>query len=166
MTIPEDRLSAAKVIRRMRFRYNPLHDLESLWWISVFFILARAIVPDEAEPAQSPEEVSEQLRRQREAAERLLCKKFERYDAMVRTGPFLSELWNLHPAVRRLWPALEEARVALIAAYQEVEQDMATREFDPPVGVYNCVQEQFFRIAGHLEDHKIELAPLPGGWRI
>ncbi len=32
-------------------RYNPIHDLESLWWIAVYFVLDMQLKPDsEAEP--------------------------------------------------------------------------------------------------------------------
>ena len=37
------------------FRYNPLHDLESLWWIAAFFLFKRDVVLDEEEACQPAE---------------------------------------------------------------------------------------------------------------
>ena len=153
-------MSPLRLVHKMGFRYNPLHDLEALWWIAVYFPIAHTIVEDSTGALPPPDTDSDQLTRQRTSAERLFWRGDYRYDVMQRNGPFVEELQSLHPAVSRLWHPLEAIRQNITLSYRYVEHDMAAREFEPPVDVYNNMQQELFNIADFLETHDVKIEPL------
>ena len=149
----------------MAFRYNPVHDLEALWWISVYFNVACAIVDDGSDSVQPPEIDPEQLKRQQDSAARLLRGSIDRYEVMSRNGAFAEEVWSIHPAIRRFWPLLDTIRVSVADAYRYIEQDMGAREFKPPTEVYNTMQREFLRIMDDLEKKDVKIGPLSAAVR-
>ena len=153
-------VSPPRLVHKMPFRYNPLHDLEALWWIAIYFPMARTIVNDGTDVPHPSDADSDQLQQQRLSAERLFWKGNYRYNAFTLNGPLMQELRSLHPAVSWFWRPLEAIRRSVTLSYRHIEQDMATREFDPPVGVYNTMQQELFNIAVYLDAHDVKVGPL------
>ena len=52
-------------------RYNPLHDLESLWWIGSYFLLTRGVVAEGPMDEEQQQAGKAQLQKQRTAFRRL-----------------------------------------------------------------------------------------------
>ena len=146
---------------RRPFRYNPLHDLEALWWMSVYFAAGRAVVDDGTGRMLSEEENARQIQKQLESFPRLFCKLGIRLDIMSRAGRFAEEMQSLYPSVLCFWRPLESARSSLAYAYRWVEQDMDAREFAPPIAAYDGLRQGWFAIAKHLRKRDVIVKPLP-----
>ena len=85
---------------RAPFRYNPLHDLESLWWNAAYFLMSRTLVFDEEDGSDSEYdlEAEEEDRRGQLASLRTLFIDWGgRSWAMQMEGGFYHELDSLHP---------------------------------------------------------------------
>ena len=139
-------------------RYNPRHDLEALWWVSLSFAFLRvisgsAVAEDPAEP--------ERLRRQKQTARALLRQSDKRYDAMTRGGRFAGHLKSLHHTVcEATWP-LELARQFITDSYEEFEKDYTEeREFDVPKHLYDLLCKAWRAISDRFRLLNIEFVPL------
>ena len=107
---------------RPPFRYNPLHDLESIWWIAAYFVLGHEV--DIGDPGDELD-YEEYLRaaEQQRAAYSLFSTGENRYPELL--AGFLSSrlIPQLHPHIRPAGTALEWCRDHLIRAYYKVEAD-------------------------------------------
>lgn len=117
----EESLSKSTDSSRPQFNYNQLHDLESLWWLSTYYVLEWARKYAEQYPMDS--------REQRRIAElrTLTTKLFDQYadrrKAICETGEFASKLRSLPGTVRRAGEALEQWRLQLVDCYITSEKD-------------------------------------------
>ena len=108
------------------FRYNPLHDMESLWWIATYFVLKRKV--DGAAVEQHPNS----LATQRHYAAGLFEDSENAMDArqIALTGPSLPQrLGSLHPCMRTAGGLLDDLRIRLVEAYQEAEKNVSTIDY-------------------------------------
>ena len=153
--------SPVNPIFRMPFRYNPLHDLESLWWMSLYFAAGRVVVDDGTGHTWSEEEEAAQINMQLESFPRLFCDPLFRLQIMSGNRRFVEETQALHPSVSCFRRPLDSSRASLSAAFRWVEQDIQTREFAPPISVYNGLRQGWFAIAKHLMLQDIVVKPLP-----
>ena len=135
-----------------------------MWWISVYFILARAVVDDGRGTAYNEEEATKQEKLQCQSVAKIFWRGNIRIDIMSRDGPFVDELKVLHPAVRPFLSPLEMSRMCLSIAYRFVEQDMKTREFAPPPALYSTLRGSMSAIADHLQKQDITVRPLVNEW--
>ena len=92
------------------FRYNSIHDVESLWWIGLYFMMNRAVGSssrgDHAEPVDYG----------------LFRSNSRRYFVLRSEGRFSEELAVLHPSLRRHSRQLIIAREQLLEGYRFVER--------------------------------------------
>ncbi|KAJ3531368.1 hypothetical protein NM688_g7587 [Phlebia brevispora] len=96
------------------FRYNPLHDLESVFWIATFFLFNH-----------SPEDTSHAVTKQRkEAANRVLYNQHHHCAIIRLDGTFEEELASLSKPLEALGRMLEMLRSELTAAYYAAEKDI------------------------------------------
>ena len=100
-----------------RFRYNPLHDMESLWWIAVYLVINR-----EVDVEDTSDEVAARLIQQKRFAAQLFHRKDERYLAITSNNFFLRHLPQLHPSLSTVGSMLFETLVLLCDAYLEAEK--------------------------------------------
>ena len=102
-----------------RVYYNPLHDLESLWWVSVV-LLMKTQLPYEAE-SDEWFYANQQL----ELVERIENDRILRAHWLIGnpawTGTLLGEIEKFHPWLRPLIKVLDCLRIKLVAAYRQVE---------------------------------------------
>lgn len=138
------------------FRYNVLHDLESLWWIAVYFIVKKHTAVD-----NFPRLPSDRMK--------LLIVGAELFGNRTGRHAFLTSLTEckalsnivapaLHPAIA----FLDNIRQALVAAYQDVEC-WSTPEVildQKQSGLYSYVGTMFQRIANIPDACKISLWPM------
>jgi hypothetical protein len=95
------------------FRHNPLHDVESLWWLLVYLTLYRSV--NLAEDTQDRRNSQMRFYRQ------FFIDRNSRSDAFTQPHVFMSGLKYLHPSLHPVAHALEKFRRRLIARYTEVE---------------------------------------------
>ncbi|KAJ3556689.1 hypothetical protein NM688_g1886 [Phlebia brevispora] len=107
------------------FHYNPLHDLESLWWNAVYFTLNREVDEEEVH-MQHPDDRKDQLM----LAGSLFHQRTMRHDALMTDGFLRYNLQCLHPSLAGITSVLEDARKVLRDAYTEAEKRVDTIDFD------------------------------------
>ncbi|KAF7795043.1 hypothetical protein EIP86_006187 [Pleurotus ostreatoroseus] len=141
-----------------KFVYNPLHDLESLWWIAVYVLVAKKVVSDDSTSGQTPEE----LQGQRQLASDLFWEKGKRSFALKSSTYFSRELHNLHPSLRAIASLVDDLRRSLVRAYLNAERDITAlpSDFDIAQNLHIEFGQGFCGIAKVLEDNDIEICPL------
>ena len=123
------------------FTYGPTHDLEALWWVSLYFLYARTVVEDSVGTTDDAAATAEQLKRQCRAARLLLCDLHKRWDTMVWQGCFKDEIKNLQPRLREWGADLEEVRVHLVKRYRYIEEDVMSRAWLITAKIYYACAE-------------------------
>lgn len=109
------------------FSYNPLHDMESLWWLSVYLLIARRFV----ERGTAVQNFAELMHRQSVLATYLFYNARNRLAVMTAGGSFKTTLrtLRLHPDVAFCGKRLEQARASLTHCFRLAEKDMARIKF-------------------------------------
>lgn len=124
---------------RFKFRYNPLHDMESLWWVAVYLVLKREVAPG---TTVMESEVTWDSKAQQPYVRELLGTR--RDAAFTQPGSFVGKLKPIvHPAV---WPAvlvLDDLRIQLNNAYLDAEKDIPTIDNKCANTLYDMWIEQF-----------------------
>ncbi|KAF7795018.1 hypothetical protein EIP86_006162 [Pleurotus ostreatoroseus] len=105
------------------FHYNYLHDLESLWWVAVYFVVHQDQSTDD----------DQYYRNQIRAAQDLFYYGSKRYGTMKLSGSFAGLVRGLHPSLQELGSWLEAARCALVNAYRSLEETLQDYEVDATV---------------------------------
>ncbi|KAF7799156.1 hypothetical protein EIP86_010387 [Pleurotus ostreatoroseus] len=109
-TAPETRM-----VKFHPFRYNILHDLESVWWVAVYFLLKRQAV--------IAGELIDTCPKLERVIDSLFGDRSERF-IFLSQGQGCTQVYNLvHPTLRPVVDKLDEIREALINAYNEAEED-------------------------------------------
>ena len=103
------------------FNFNPLHDLESCWWLGTYLVLdwARTCTPQDSEDAREKDRITKQDL----LAYKLFNKHIERWDTMRAEGTFASKLHCLQGNFRRAGDSLEQWRTKLVDCYVNSEKD-------------------------------------------
>ena len=103
------------------FRYNPLHDMESLWWIAVYFVVRRQPCIDDQEQAWNLSD-----------PQRILIKDlFHDKTSTIRerflkhADYFNTKMGCLHEDIRFIIKWLDGIRILLCNAYAEVEENVS-----------------------------------------
>ncbi|KAI0084508.1 hypothetical protein BDY19DRAFT_1060215 [Irpex rosettiformis] len=96
------------------FRYNPLHDIESVWWLLVYLLLYR--------PPSIKSDTSSRVSSQSSFYRPFFSTGDTRRAAFAEEGVFTKHEKELHPALRPISKTLNEIRVLLFDRYVEVEQ--------------------------------------------
>jgi len=113
--IPDQKIKAHDPIPQRPFRYNPLHDIESTWWVAVRTLLGNRPKEDKSDSSQ-----------QKNAVKKLFpgssSRAIMRLQVLRSSHTFLSYLKNIPPDFDPLWRLLEEQRFNLREAYEKAEQ--------------------------------------------
>ena len=147
-----------KIVKRplLELRYNPLHDLEALWWIGTHFVVTRAVTPQ----AEWSEE--DQLYRQKHAqlaSEMFGCGR-KRSLVMTFVVYFMNKMEDLHPALHEVVLALRQTRVAIVRAYKKAEKDVSTLDWHAADGLHEVLRDRFTAIAKKFEEDDIRMEPV------
>ncbi|CCM03683.1 uncharacterized protein FIBRA_05827 [Fibroporia radiculosa] len=100
------------------FRYNPLHDFESLWWMSVYFLLNKKIRRVDQKNPPPHQYVQQRIR----AAE-IFYSLASRKSALSWEPEFQFVIESLSPSVHNIGEAANVLRSSLVARYREIERD-------------------------------------------
>ncbi len=97
------------------FTANPLHDLESLWWLAVYLTLPRRVVRDRLLVNEETQAKNEQW------AIELFTEPASRAATMLGTSHFSDGIQTFHPVMKFMATHLETARTQLVDAYHRAE---------------------------------------------
>ncbi|PSS18912.1 hypothetical protein PHLCEN_2v3172 [Hermanssonia centrifuga] len=144
------------------FRYNPLHDLESLWWIAIYFLVNKEITcNNEEEPSSSDPDISWRATiEQRAHAEALFYHNQPRVNVMLAFGrDFEYIISTLSPSLQPIAFILDDVRKLLIGGYQRAERNPETIDHTAADGLHEYFITAFFEIAGDLADQSLVVHP-------
>ncbi|PSR88600.1 hypothetical protein PHLCEN_2v5127 [Hermanssonia centrifuga] len=139
------------------FAYNPLHDLESLWWVAVYFVINKGIVHCDDEES---EDFQSRSADQRTFARQLFYDQHTRHNVMVINSYFSTKLSCLDPSLLRIGEILEDTRSALVDAYCRVESMKELEKIDITIveDVHSIIQDNFREACDILESSDIQVA--------
>lgn len=148
-------IQGAEHVDRFLFRYNPLHDLESLWWVAVYFLVTRDVTRiGQEQPVERP---VDDINAQREWAYKLFWVGDRRLP-VIRSGYFFlnAVMPCLCPSLRPLARDLETARQYLVGAYANAEKDDDVK-FDIASGIHHQFISCFTSILHRLKTKDIQI---------
>lgn len=138
--------------RDIPFHYNALHDLESLWWIAVYFIVNKQVIVD-GEPQRPTKTHIDQAKKIFHGGEHRL---------RILSGPteFNSIIQQLHPSVQEIARQLNHLRKDLVSAYFQAEQDLCAIDHTVGAALVRSFASDFVDISQRLRDSDITVRPL------
>lgn len=138
------------------FRYNPLHDMESLWWVALFLLLAGTLV--DAGP-NSADTTNDQKVAQQRLSEQLFCDKAFRINAFITDETLQSHLFSLHPRIAEIGIQLEKMRSHLTQGFRQAEKNITKPiPFALPPSLYQKIQNLFRKIIDSLAADNVLVA--------
>ncbi|THG93529.1 hypothetical protein EW026_g7729, partial [Hermanssonia centrifuga] len=135
------------------FKYNPLHDLESVWWMAVYFVFNREVDIDD----DGVDTETRRMESQRKFARELFYQAIPRLRVMASEAFFGSHLDCLHPSIAPIGEILEDARIELVAGYRRAEEDIQTIGRHAANGLHAEFKQQFLIIANQLRMNDLPL---------
>lgn len=128
------RMSDSKAFTTKTFIYNPLHDVESLFWSGANMLLESKVVDCSSGPKRQRSDDNPLLWEQHEWARKLFHNRDERRQIMEEHGRFAEVVRTLDPRVRNLGGLLEAIREQLVEKYRVAEEDIRTIRFHDIAG--------------------------------
>ncbi|KAJ3559365.1 hypothetical protein NM688_g393 [Phlebia brevispora] len=141
----------------VKFSYNPLHDLESLWWIAVYFIVKKVATRTVENPATSGKESKWDPRPQQAYAAELFTTEGGRYKAVALSGTFHARAQAVNRAVRPIVTILDDIRLQLVSRYNAVEEDPTAINHLCADGFYEMFVKAFTMISNAPMMQSVEL---------
>lgn len=137
------------------FRYNLLHDMESLLWLALFLLVASTTVDA---GKRFPEITEGERAAQHQLAANLFCDiAFRR--GVMQSGTLKSCVSPLHPRIAGMVLELETIRSYLTNAFIETEQDLAVpMPSYVAKSIYAYFHKQLHTIHSHLQADDIVVA--------
>lgn len=130
------------------FRYNTLHDFESLLWIAIYFVTntERRLASDPADTSLNP------TKSDREIAAKLFYNVDARSFAMTRTKGIIEQaLIHLPTPMRKVGEILAELKATLVGYYQKAEKNPSSIGKSTSVGLHGTFSNEFNRIGEELD---------------
>ncbi|KAF9819009.1 hypothetical protein IEO21_02423 [Rhodonia placenta] len=106
------------------FRYNPLHDLESIWWVAIYFVFNKSVVKVGGKPPSMDASQRGSYDAQKKYAELLTTSSRGRLKALAHETALAKKITHLHAAVRKIAGGLIEIKEELVNCYLEAEQQL------------------------------------------
>lgn len=147
--------------------YNPMHDLESLWWIMAWFLfskdflvtrktplLRKILVHEEEDDATRHRRLKEQMYSSREVF------GSKRPMVFMIDDELYDQMQSLHPAVVDIGGLLEEARFDITEAYRKAEIDRQNIDITAVDGLHDKLQLCLQNSATHAEgeEYSVDIA--------
>ncbi|EED78584.1 predicted protein [Postia placenta Mad-698-R] len=107
---------------RVPFRYNPLNDIESLWWVAIYFVFNRSVVKVGGEPPSMDASQRGHYFTQEAYTRDLIATPHARFAALTDKDDLREEIIYLHAAIRDIARHLNEIRKQLVSCYKEAEK--------------------------------------------
>ena len=115
-------------LKNANFRHNPIHDIESVFWLSLYILLVCIIIRD---PKGSEKEHNAYMRAQRKLSYELFCNPVFRREVMAGDGLLTQGSANLYPQVGRAILMLDEVRKQIVQFYREAEENLHEEPHEP-----------------------------------
>ncbi|KAI0345467.1 hypothetical protein BDW22DRAFT_877798 [Trametopsis cervina] len=96
------------------FKHNPLHDIESLWWLLVFLTMTREVEGSDLRTFKD----------QYRYYSSIFADQFKRNRALTHPRTFIAGKRHIHPSMDKAMAVLEYARIAITNAYCEAEKNV------------------------------------------
>ncbi|KAJ3556687.1 hypothetical protein NM688_g1888 [Phlebia brevispora] len=135
------------------FGYNPLHDLEALWWIAVYYTVNREVEIVDEEAADTQGDIEEQ----RGVAEDFFYDLETRQTVFLFNGYFAKQLQCLHPSLAEVAEILEDIRAILWEGYTNIEESTEPINFDVAEPLYGHMCVRLQEAAEHSEKLNIRI---------
>ena len=103
------------------WKHNPLHDLESVFWLALYLLFVGKLVSD---GERVPEMLEEYTRRHNALAVKLFNDEKFRLVVMQSSTAFQNHLVSLHPGVDAIARHLDHMRSCLVTTFQTAEKDL------------------------------------------
>ncbi|KAJ3553717.1 hypothetical protein NM688_g3466 [Phlebia brevispora] len=141
-----------QVTRRIRviLQYNPLHDLESVFWISVYFLICRKVVQVGGRDCLPRSRAKEED--QKKLAATMLADPAQKYIRLKGSAQLEDDFQSLHIALSEVSDSVLEVLDALCKAYGTAEEDLNAADwFKIAKDVYGCAREEYYSAASFLK---------------
>ncbi|KAF9805241.1 hypothetical protein IEO21_09131 [Rhodonia placenta] len=119
-----DELEDIDCIPTTPFRYNPLHDLESIWWVAICFVFNNSVVKVGGKPPSMDASQRGSYDSQEDFAELLTTSPRDRLTALAHETALAKKITHLHAAVRKIANALIKIKEELVNCYLEAEKQL------------------------------------------
>ncbi|KAF7794453.1 hypothetical protein EIP86_005587 [Pleurotus ostreatoroseus] len=138
------------------FRYNSLHDMESLWWIAMYFLVKKEIVDPSADG-----DVSIASEAQRDFAAKLFRQhdRLARDDAMNRHDYFIEGTQTLPSHVSNIVRELARLRNVLWERYSVEETDQSAIDHTCAHGLHEDFRDIFDGLADATKSPEYSVRP-------
>ena len=141
------------------FRHNPLHDLESIFWLALYLVVCPKLVRPE-DSALTEDQWQKCMENSSVLASSFFNKPSERWRAFQSKTSFKNKLTTpLVPEVHAIITQLETLRQLLYNRYHEVERDMTDTitDFGVAKGLYLHFITTFQNIAESLKHEPLKI---------
>lgn len=134
-----------------KFSYNPLHDLESLWWIGLSFLIYREVDEKSKKGTFACSDVLQRL------VTNLFwnCSSDSRTLAIGSYGYLKGHLWDFHPMVQSAVELLMEAAMILVSDYRAIEKPLSTPFLNTEHQTHAAFIRRFYTIARTFQTHDV-----------
>ena len=133
------------------FLYNPLHDMESLWWLALFLVLAA--LPAALKITTAQKDAQNQL------VADLFCNPKLRLQTFAMSPGLGPHLVSLHPRVANIVWVLETMRLYLTSAFTELERGLKKPvPFSAAPKLYPMFKSEFHTITSTLRKGNVHVA--------
>lgn len=133
------------------FHYNPLHDLESLWWLTNYFTFDfSSKLLEKSASRNDPKEKAQRTSR-RHFPHTLFDDYNSRHNVVTATGYFAQYAYLLPENLRPAGAALEKFRRELVSRYEKTEESLESASDPAFGGLHDSLAESMRIIAGAFE---------------
>ncbi|EED78588.1 predicted protein [Postia placenta Mad-698-R] len=119
-----DELEDSDCIPTTPFRYNPLHDLESIWWVAIYFVFNKSVVKVGGKPPSMDTLQRGSYNAQKRYAELLITSPHDRLKALAHETALAKSITHLHAAMRKIAGGLIEIKKGLVNCYLEAGKQL------------------------------------------
>ena len=140
-----------------QFKYNPLHDLESVWWVAVYMWLCS--YPIKNDPTVDQAAWDEQLKAHAQLAARVFREHVFRRNFLTLKRTLTVSAAPLLPSFKAIGNELEAMRTVLTANYRLAEEDISAFDFQSAKYAYTDILESLSALQKSLAgENDIKLA--------
>lgn len=150
---PKGKTAPSPIIKdahRPAFFHNALHDLESILWIAIWFLVKKRVKPGLSSVEFDPTN-------QRHLANELFYGAGARLALMSVHNDFSSWIEDLHSEVQSAARILNQIRRALLRCYLEAEKDLSSIGKDVASSLYESMSTSLGEAAFELQSHSVLL---------
>ena len=167
--LPRSALRVGQDRLQTSFIFNPLHDMESIWWIGTYFVANKDVecilkqgVNEMPEDLIESEVVrAKRLKTQSEFAEQLFYTGLKRRDVLTLRAQFEAHTKDLHPAVWPFWESLGDIRLGLLRKYEDAANTGSPITSSVATGVHERFNYYLTSIEAVTLCYKLHVKVLP-----